>query len=101
MSNPKYKFVSLSDGTRAPAFVQVDGDGEIVTGNVKSYTKYENLSTGDNAITHNLNATVIGVTVYDSGTIVAVTGGITDANTFNINLSGGSVTNAMIILFYN
>ncbi len=71
-----------------------------VPGSANSDVTIKTLNAGDNTINHNLGKTVINFVVQDGDDFVETTGSIIDNNNFNINLAGGSITNAKITLIY-
>lgn len=77
------------------------GGGGYICG-LKSVT--QSLSAGDNTVTHSIGApyTVRGVTVLTSaGQKVEVEWNIINTTSLNINLSGGSIADAVINIYYS
>lgn len=71
-----------------------------VPGSANSDVTTQTLNAGDNTINHGLGKTVINFVVQDGNDFVETTGNIIDSDNFNINLAGGSITNAKINLIY-
>lgn len=75
--------------------------GADLTGVIKEAdTITQTLTGGDNTVNHNLGVLVNSVTVKDGLELVEVTINDIDTDNVNINLAGGSITNATIIINY-
>lgn len=60
----------------------------------------QTLTGGDNTVNHNLGVLVNSVTVKDGNELIEVTINDIDTDNVNINLAGGSVTDATILINY-
>ena len=100
-----FKYYKFDDGGKAQAMVILNPDMTPITfagGDLTSDTFTQTLNAGDNTVNHNLDKTIIGFWVKNqAGAFQSVSGNIIDSDNFNINLAGGSIANAAIVLVYN
>jgi len=74
--------------------------GSVPSGTPGSVEVVQNLSSGANTVSHNLDKNIISFSVKDGNDFVLTEGNIIDSNNFNIVLSGGSITGATISFIY-
>jgi len=103
MPQPFKSIQELNDGASVQKVILVDIDGNPYAsggGNLSNKTITQTLNAGDNTVTHTLGVNPIAYSVKDGGTYVATTGNDININNFNVNLAGGSITDATIIFIY-
>ncbi len=71
-----------------------------VAGSLRSVVITQTVTAGDNTINHDKGKPVINFIVQDGDIFVDASGNIIDSDNFNINLAGGSITDAKITLIY-